>query len=221
MRSELDALLSQQLLDLLAKRGSLRSYSRRETIVVEGEPSDSYYLLMSGGLKVYTRDDKGRELVYNMLRPGECFGEMVLDGGPRSATVAAMVDSKCIVIDHDKVRAFMKQYPEFAECLAMKLIERLRHATQQTRSLVLNDIYERTVLLLNKMAENHDGARIVPAWLTQQEIANRIGATREMVNRVLRDLVKGEYLIKGEGRRRIIAQPLPERWERSSNGPFA
>lgn len=212
MQDENSGLLSNELLASLMAHGDLRNFARGERLITEGEVSDTLYILVVGRLKVFTQDEKGRELIYNILQPGEFFGEMLLDGGPRSASVKAMVDSQCVVVDHAKIRAFMRAYPGFAECLALKLIERLRHATAQIKGLALNGVYERTVVLLNEVAVQDGDDRIIPALLTQQEIADRVGATREMINHVLRELMRGGFLAKGEERRMVITKDLPKHW---------
>ncbi|SDQ26308.1 CRP/FNR family transcriptional regulator, cyclic AMP receptor protein [Pseudoxanthomonas sp. CF125] len=205
--------LSPELLSQLAQCGDAKWYARNQMLIVEGEVSDALYILIAGQLKVFTQDSKGRELVYNILQPGEFFGELFLDGGLRSASVKAVVDSQCIVIDELAIRGFMKTYPEFAECLVYKLIARLRHATQLSKSLALHDVYERTVDLLNQVALNEPGdIRIVPSSMTQQEIADRVGATREMINHILRDLTRGGFLARDEKKRLVFTKMLPKRW---------
>lgn len=204
--------LSPELISQLTLRGDARRYGRNELLIVEGEASDALYVLISGQLKVFTQDSKGRELVYNILHPGEFFGELFLDGGPRSASVKAVVDSQCILVDHATIRDFMKSYPEFAESLVHKLIARVRHATQLSKSLGLQGVYERTIDLLNELAFSEGEIHVVPPTLTQQEIADRVGATREMINHVLRDLVRGGFLSRDEKRRLVFAGALPRRW---------
>ena len=204
--------LSPELLSRLALCGDSKWYGRNELLIEEGAVSDALYILVAGQLKVFTRDSKGHELVYNILQPGEFFGELFLDGGPRSASVKAVVDSRCIVVDQMEIRSFMKIYPEFAECLVYKLIARLRHVTQLSKSLGLHGVYERTVDLLNKVALSDQDVRIVPVTMTQQEIADRVGATREMINHVLRDLMRGGFLARDEKRRLVFTKVLPTRW---------
>jgi CRP/FNR family cyclic AMP-dependent transcriptional regulator len=196
----------------LALRGDLRSFSRSEVLIVEGEVSDSLYILIVGQLKVFTQDDRGRELIYNILEPGEFFGEMLLDGGARSASVKAVVDSQCAVVNYSAMRTFMRSNPEFAECLVLKLIERLRHATQQIKSLGLDGVYERTIALLNQVALFEEGIRFIPATLTQQEMADRVGATREMVNHILSDLIRGGFLSREGNRRIVFIKEPPKHW---------
>src|SRR6188768_3842570 len=96
--------LSENLLSTLSTRGDLRTYGRGERLITEGETSDSIFILVAGELKVFTCDERGRELVYNVLRPGEFFGELFLDGGPRSASVKASCTSICVVVGPDEFR---------------------------------------------------------------------------------------------------------------------
>jgi CRP/FNR family cyclic AMP-dependent transcriptional regulator len=203
--------LSDDLLEDLSTRGDIRTFARGHLLIEEGERSDSLYILISGELKVFTRDPRGRELIYNVLRPGEIFGEMFLDGGPRSASVKAVCTSMCVVIAPDTFREFMRNYPEFAEFLVVKLISRVRHATEQVKSLALNGVYERAVALLNELAVNEGSERAIGPTVTQQEIADRIGATREMVNHILRDLMRGGFVVRDK-RRLVLAKELPKRW---------
>ena len=161
---------------------------------------------------MFTRDDKGRELVYNVLEPGEFFGELLLDGGVRSASVKAMLESQCIVVHENEIRQFLCDYPEFAESLILKLIARVRHATQQVRSLALDGVYERIVTLFNDIVPFEHTAHSIPITITQQEIADRVGATREMVNHVIRDLVQGGFLRRDQDRQLVVLKKLPRKW---------
>lgn len=202
--------LSDGLLSALSARGNVHTFARGDVLITEGEVSDGIFILLAGELKVFTRDRRGRELVYNVMRPGEFFGEMFLDGGARSASVKAVSTSLCAVVGPEQFRGFLQDYPEFAESLVHKLIARVRRATEQTRSLALHGVFERVVALLNELAEDNGGVRSIANGITQQDIADRIGATREMVNQVIRNLVRSGHLVRAEGRRLIIANPLPE-----------
>lgn len=206
------SLLSASLLRSLAERGDLRAYAPDDELIREGEVSDAIYILVSGEVKVYTRDERGRQLIYNVLQPGEFFGEMFLDGGPRSASAKAISQVQCAVVGPEEFRDFMKAYPEFSECLVIKLIARVRHATEQTRSLAFSGVYERTVDLLNRLAVDEGAIRLIPVDLTQQEMADRVGATREMVNHILRDLSRGGFLDRDDQRRTVILKALPKHW---------
>ncbi|KAF1716421.1 hypothetical protein CSC74_11370 [Pseudoxanthomonas yeongjuensis] len=203
--------LPPDLLAELAERGEVRIFARNQKVIAEGERSDCLYVLVSGELKVYTQDERGRELVYNVLRAGELFGELFLDGDVRSASVSALTEAHCIVVDQALTHGLIRSYPAFAEFLIRKLIARVRHATQLSKRLALNDVFERTVALLEQAARPNNGVRLIPAALTQQEIANRIGATREMVNHVIGELTRGGFLERNEKRELIITRELPRR----------
>jgi CRP/FNR family cyclic AMP-dependent transcriptional regulator len=205
-------LIPSDLLAELMRQGATRAFSRNEMVITEGASSDALFILVSGQLKVFTRDSKGREVVYNILQPRELFGEMFLDGGARSASVKSMVESECLVIEAAQIRTLIAAYPGFAECLIQSLIARLRHTTLMVKSLVLNDVYERTTALLNQVAISEGESRVVPSSMTQQEIADRIGATREMVNHVIGELMKGGFITRDDKRRLVFAKSLPSRW---------
>lgn len=188
--------LPPDLLQLLAQRGDVKRVRRGASLVEEGDAAESLFILLSGRLNVFTRDDRGREVIYNELAPGEILGEMFLDGGARSASVRAVTDVECVEVRGSHLREFMRAYPEFSETLVVKLIERLRRATTQIRSLALDDVFDRTVHQINELAVQDHGVRYLPTEVTQQQIASRIGATREMVNRVFRKLIGRGHLVR-------------------------
>ena len=105
----------------------------------------------------------------------------------------------------------MAAYPEFAECLVLTLIERLRHATAQIKGLALDGVYERTIVLLDQVAITDGEQRLVPPTLTQQEIADRVGSSREMISRLLKDLTEGGYISVAE-KLITLRKPLPPNW---------
>jgi CRP/FNR family transcriptional regulator, cyclic AMP receptor protein len=202
--------LSEELLAELAGHGSVRRFARGQVLITEGAASDALYVLIAGQMKVFTNGERGRELIYNMLGPGEFFGEMFLDGGLRSASVKASADSLCVVIGQEKFRSFMAAYPEFAERLVLKLIGRVRHATRQIKGLGLDGVYERIAVLINQIPPDAQGDRLIPAAMTQTEIAGRVGATREMVSHVFRDLTRNGFMVKDDQKRFRVVKELPK-----------
>lgn len=204
--------LSTTLLSRLSEHGDTRIYSRNDLVIAEGDVSDTLFVLVTGQVKVFTQDKKGRELVYNVLHPGDIFGELLLDDGLRSASVRALVDTRCVAVNKAQLRIFIETYPEFAEFLINQLIARVRHATDLSKRLALTGVYERTISLLDQVANTEEGIRVVPSTMTQQEIADRIGATREMVNRVLGDLIRGGLLSRDSKRRLLVTGEFPGRW---------
>lgn len=209
---ELGHRLPREVLDQIARSGNPRHYRDGDVLFREGDPSDHLYLLLKGQLKVYARNSNGREVVFSVLGPGEIVGELFLDGGERSASVKAVGSVECLQVDGETIHALLRNEPDFAEALVKLLIARLRTVTRKARSLALDGVYERTVALLEETAiAAPDGLRI-PRELTQQEIANRIGASREMVNHVLRDLMRGGFIVKSPQHRMTIVGKLPKRW---------
>ena len=204
--------LSDNLLRELAASMPVQRFLAGTTLLTEGDSPDYLYVLVEGQLKVYACNSKGREVVYNILGPGEFFGEMMLDGEPRSASVKAVVDSACVLVPGSELSGMLLAHPEFAECLVMTLISRLRNATSKIRGLALDGVYERVAALLADVAVEDGGVLRVPRAYTQLEIATRVGASREMVNHVLRDLVRGGFILKDKQHRMTILKKLPSRW---------
>ena len=133
MRDVDDYKISPELLAKLSDRGDQRTYAQGELLIGEGEVSTEMYILLAGELTCFTSDANGREMVLNVLTPGEFFGELSLDGGARSASVKATHGSICVVVPQSEVRAVLGEYPEFAEALVRKLIARVRTATLQAK----------------------------------------------------------------------------------------
>lgn len=201
-----------ELLQLhLRQTNENRRFAADEVLFREGEPCDGLYLLLSGKLKVYSAGTGGRELVYEVVGPGALLGELSLDGGPRSASVKALTEATCLVVKPSVVRELIRRHPELADLMIAFLIARARHSTRLTRSIALEGVPERVVALLESLAYPVDGIRRIPSELTQQEIADRIGASREMVHKVIGQLMRNGYLHRDEKRRMSIVKALPGR----------
>ena len=208
----LPAVLKDELLQAMASRGGVRAYPAQAVLVHENDRSDSVYILLSGRVKVYGASDDGREVVYATQGAGEYFGEITLDGGPRSASVMTLEPTTCVVVPGAQMRDFLASHPEFALHLVKKLIAMVRHATDSVKSLALQDVYGRLVRLLTTLAEpDPQGRLVVPDRLTQQDIAERIGSSREMVSRIVKQLVEGDY-VAIEDRRIVLLKKLPPGW---------
>lgn len=195
----------------LAAHGIVRHYAKHAVIITEGDPSDSLYVILSGSVKVYLSEDGGKEVVLNVHRAGSYVGEMAFDDQPRSASVMTLEPCTLSVVTQSRFREFLKQKPEAVEHLIRNLIRRARTATETVRSLALLDVYGRVARLLLDLAEDRDGRLTVVEPLTQQDIAHRVGCSREMVSRLFKDLIAGGYLTV-EGRRIFLNRTLPNRW---------
>ena len=156
-------------------------------------------------------DENGAELVLNTIGAGDYFGELVLDGGPRSASVMALEPCRIFVIPHGDVEGMLEHNPAFARDLMHKLIGRVRSLTNKVTDLALRNVYGRFVRFIDEHAVEQDGIRQVPERLTQHDIAVRIGGSREMVSRIIKELAAGGY-ISIDAKRVIVHKKLPAKW---------
>ena len=196
----------------LARRGLLRRYRKGTILIEEGDRGDTLYIIVSGRLRAFSSAANGREITFGIYGPGEYLGEMSLDGGPRSASVETLEASVCSVVARDILDRFIDERPAFSFELLSKVIRRARAATLSAKNLALNSVYGSLKQLLESAAKPRpDGTVAVGERLTHQDIANRLGCSREMVSRVMKDLETGGYLRHHEDRV-VIIQPLPARW---------
>jgi CRP/FNR family transcriptional regulator, cyclic AMP receptor protein len=196
----------------LAALGRVRTYPKNTVFITEGDSSDSVFVILSGRVKVFISDSEGHEMILDTQGPGEYVGEMALDGNPRSASVMTLEPSTFSVAARDPIRDFIRQNPDFALDMISKIIDRARIATSSVKDLALLDVYGRVArLLLNMGVDSGDGKLVIPGKLTQQEIAERVGASRDMVSRIFRDLTAGGY-ISVENRMITINKKPPARW---------
>jgi len=211
MKDRSHEVLPRALLDEIATAATVRSFPKHAVIVTESDSTDNIYVMLAGKARVYVSDEKGREVVLNQLGPGEYFGEITIDGGPRSASVMALEECRCALIRRTELTAFIERSPGFALHVVKKLAHRVRSLTENVRSLALLDVYGRVARLLLELAEEKDGQLVISEPLTHKEIAARVGASREMISRIFSDLNDGGYLRKEEGRL-VIARKPPPRW---------
>lgn len=211
-QTRLVAGLGDPMLRELASRGTLRSFPKLAIIINEGDRGDSLFILLAGRVKVYVSDEAGREMILDHYGAGDYVGEMALDGRPRSASVMTLEPTTCAVVTRESLRAAIAANPEVAMALIATLIERARIATDNVKNLALMDVYGRVARLLLALArEQPDGTLVVPERLTQQDIADRIGASRDMVSRIFKDLTIGGYVTVADRVITIRRRP-PARW---------
>lgn len=203
--------LHDEVLEAIAVRGGVRSYARKTIIINEGERADTFFIILSGKVKVFGSDASGREVIYSTHGPGEYVGEMALDGGVRTASVMTLEDTVCSVVSGADLKGFIAEHPEFALHLIHKLIRRAREATEGIKNLALLDVYGRICSLLTTLAEDAGGTRRIPGKLTQQDIAERVGSSREMVSRIFKELINGGY-VSLEAGHWTIRKKFPARW---------
>lgn len=200
--AELRALLGQ---------ATLRTLPKNTILVAEGDETDAVHLILSGRVKIFLSDAAGKEVVINIQGPGEYFGEMSLEPGGRSASVMTLEPCRIAAVKMADFRTFLLQHPEFQQELVRKLIRRVRALTRHVHDLALLDVYGRVVRTLEGLACEEGGRQVVPQVLSQQSIANLVGASREMVSRILKELRVGGY-IGLEDRRIVILRKPPAAW---------
>ncbi|CAG4885103.1 cAMP-binding proteins - catabolite gene activator and regulatory subunit of cAMP-dependent protein kinases [Georgfuchsia toluolica] len=176
-------------LEALARVASLSHASRGGVVLREGENTNAIYFILNGELKVQVSDSEGREVILTMLGRGEMFGEMcAIDDHPRSATVVATQSSDLVVISKQDFQQVLLDNFEVSLAIMRGLANRLRIADRKIESLALLDVYGRVARLLLDSAVESEGRNIIHRPLTKQDIAKMIGASREMVSRVMKDL---------------------------------
>jgi len=187
--------LNQSDLDQLAQCSTRSWFKRGSVIVTEGDPADGLYVVVSGRIKVLLSDNEGKEVVLTVESGGACFGEIaLLDEEPRSASVAALENTELLIIYRDQFMDLLDNHPEFARALIRSLAHMVRRLTKNVESLALKDVYCRIVDVLERRSVVADDVHVVNERLTHQLIADMIGSSREMVSRIMSDLVKGDLL---------------------------
>ena len=196
----------------LVANGPQRRYRKGMHLINEGEHGDTLFVILSGRVRAYSVDLRDREITYGVYGPGETLGEMSLDGGPRSASVVALEPTCCALVTRETLLVHIASHPEFALELLAKVIARARMATLSARNMALLDVYGRVIQLLETLAvAQPDGTRLIEERLTHAEIASRVGCSREMVSRLMKDLEVGAY-VRSEQRRLLLLRQLPSRW---------
>ena len=189
------SVLSDAELALLARVVTRKSYARGSQILGAGDPTDSLYILISGRIKVFMSDLDGKEVILAMLEPNEFVGEMgLIDNSPRSANVVALESCEVVCIAKADFKRCLAENFEMAMTVMRGLVKRLRDADNQIGSLALMDVYGRVARLLLEMADDVAGEKVVAKKLSKQDIARMIGASREMVSRVMKHLQEAGFI---------------------------
>ncbi len=204
--------LEQQEIEKVLSHVHTRSFNKKTQIVTEGDDSHSLYFLLEGQVKVYLNDDNGKEIIINMHKPGDFFGELgLVKSIPRTASIVTVTACKIGVMQEADFKHCLASYPAFSIALIENLSTRLIEATETIRQLGLMDVYQRIAVTFLNLSEPKGDVRVIPEKLTQQNIANRVGASREMVARILKDLRSGGYITQ-DSKGITIHKTLPHSW---------
>lgn len=187
-RVPLFAMLTSEQALSLAGAVSKRRYKRGENIVAQGRYSDALFIILTGRARVVITDNQGREVILATLRTGDCVGEMsIIDEDPHSATVQTELQCDVLVLGRADFLRCMKENSSIADAVMRGLVQRLRSATQKIGSLALMGVYGRVAnVLLEAAVPNEHGQRLTREKISRQDIAKMVGASREMVSRVMK-----------------------------------
>ena len=173
-----------------------RRFKRGEMIVEQGKKTNALFILLNGRARVVSTDSRGREVILATLQPGDHIGEMsLIDNEPHSATVRAEVQTDVLMLGRNEIARCLPENSSMAYAVMRGLVQRLRHADRKIESLALLDVYGRVARALLEFAvDGGDGERIVRDKISRQDIAKMVGASREMVSRVMKDLEERGYI---------------------------
>jgi len=203
--------LPKETLAEIERHGSVKSYKKNVIVINQDDETYSLYVILSGSVKVFVSGEDGREAVLNHQQAGDYFGDLALiDKQPRVASVMTMEPSKFMIISRENFLTCLSKNPEIAINLIKPMTSRMRMLAKNVSSLALLDVYGRVARILLEQAEEQGGV-LVTEKLTQQEIADMVGASRAMVSRILKDLKEGGY-ISIEKKHITIHHKLPSRW---------
>ncbi len=187
--------LSDKELDVVRSVAVEKSYPKNAVVLTEGEMGDSLYMIESGKVKVFIGDEDGREITLKMLGPGAFFGELsMIDKQARSASVTTTEASTFLVLSHAAFERVIERAPTIANMVMQMLAQRVREADRKIGTLALMDVYGRVASTLLELAVYNNGKLMVSEKLSQQDLANMVGASREMVNRILKDLSERGFI---------------------------
>lgn len=211
-----DDRLPHSLLVAISRHGGTRSFAANTVLIHEGDESDALYIILGGRVKAYSAGAQGREIVLDEFGPGHFVGELAMDGERRSVSIKTLEPTTCCVVQREGLDAFLAEHPEFASHLTRKLVRMVRRLTEQVKSLALQDVYGRVARVLMELSDAGPAgsdARVVRQKLTQQDIADRVGSSREMVHRVMKELAIGGYVTPDENSKLlVIRKKLPHAW---------
>src|SRR5215831_3175812 len=189
------AVLPENQLSLLTSAVSRKSFPRGTTVIAAGDVTESLYVIISGRLKVMISDDEGREVILAILGPNEFFGEMgLIDDAPRSASVVALEACELLSLSKRDFKRCLADNFEMAMTVMRGLVKRLREADAKIGSLALMDVYGQDARVLLRVSETVGSQKVVTRKLAKQDFPKMIGASPEMVSRVMKDLQSGGYI---------------------------
>ena len=189
-RVPLFSTLTQAQAESVADAVTKRRFKRGECIVEQGKKSNMLAIILTGRARVVTTDSRGREVILATMNPGDYMGEMsLIDNQPHSATVRAEIQTDALILGRMEFARCLPENTSMAYAVMKGLVQRLRHADRKIESLALMDVYGRVARALLEVAQpDREGQLVIRGRVSRQDVAKMIGASREMVSRVMKDL---------------------------------
>lgn len=204
--------LSDDTLSELVSHAKRNTFPKHSFLFAEGEETNSLFILLSGKVRVFTCDEQGKEVTLLVQTPVSYFGELaLLSNEPRSASVVTLETCSCAVIAQADFKQWLTQHPNVAFGLIQDLAGTVRRLTDKVKQLALSNVYERTIQALQEMSTPEGDIFVIHNKPTQQELANSVGASREMINKIMKELTKGGYIVKKDNTLRI-ERKMPTSW---------
>ena len=190
-RVPLFSMLTEEQAQLVADGVVKRRYRRGELVVEQGKKSNALFILLNGRARVLTADERGREVILAVLEAGDYVGEMsLIDNQPHSASVRCEIQCDMLILGRPEFARCLPENPSLSYAIMRGLVTRLRSADRQIESLALLDVYGRVARALLDMAEDDNGDKVIRGKVSRQDLAKIVGASREMVSRVMKDLTE-------------------------------
>ena len=197
--------------ELLGKAKNV-TYPKKAIIVSEGDGSNSFFIILSGKVRVYSVDDKGREITLNIQDSGTHFGELaMLNNEPRSVSIMSLDNTICAVISKHDFFDWLMRYPDAVFVFLGELSLKIKQLTDKVKLMALSNVYERTIKVLQEMAVVEGHVSVIHDRPSQQDLALMVGASREMINKIMIELTKGGYIISQDNTF-ILIKNLPASW---------
>ncbi len=187
-----------------------RRFKRGECIVEQGKKSNCLAIVLTGRARVVTTDSRGREVILATMNPGDYVGEMsLIDNQPHSATVRCEVQTDALILGRAEFARCLPENSSMAYAVMKGLVQRLRHADRKIESLALMDVYGRVARALLEFAQpDKEGQLVIKDRVSRQDVAKMIGASREMVSRVMKDLEDRGFIEVTETGATIVKERL-------------
>jgi len=204
--------LDDAALDMILARARSLTFRKNAILLSEGETGECLYVIQSGSVKVFVSDEEGNELILFIEGPG-CYLEEIslLDDAPRTASAVTLEKTQVLVIAKAAFMECIELNPDIAFRIVRAMTQRLRRSTDTIRGLALKNVYQRLALKLIELSIKEDDKHFLPRKYSHQELASMIGASREMVGKILAELTKGEYVAIEDNRLHLL-KSLPHDW---------